>query len=46
MDYPGERLLLKMCVWGKLKGLARPKGLDLSIDVIEKAATRVVSNAF
>jgi|SRR5690554_90899 len=32
--------------WGKIKSLARAKGLDLSIDVIKGAAATVISNAF
>lgn len=49
LTWDGHEFLDKIrsdTTWGKIKGLAKTKGLDLSIEVIKNAASTVIGNAF
>ena len=49
LTWDGHEFLDKIrsdTTWGKIKSLAKTKGLDLSIEVIKNAATTVIGNAF
>lgn len=49
LTWDGHEFLDKIrsdTTWGKIKNLAKTKGLDLSIDVIKNAAVAIINNAF